>query len=1595
MDGENRKKTLSMGGHLGDPASDSAAPAEDDQHHLRAPRASQGTHNRGSSTSRFGRPENDLLRRRAMSGAMRNTTAGSTSEIHSARPSDRLTRHNLASQSGNYEPILPNPFAQNPTSRDVSKFVHYDGTGNMGGVQPSRGRSSDQADRHPANAEDQVNSPYIYPGNTGYASSSSQDLHIRAAHDSSPVGDPMGSRPAMSPSNNSFGSSPPANIGDPTSWLLPRPFRHEVELPFVGETSYEDTEGTEDDFELASLSSTRSFSQGKGKFRASTPSSLGRGESNTPTIRSPYFQRGELGPEPRQVGTGGPSYDVVNANPLHPAFSMSARNNMASSSGSFTDYQSSSPSPRYQQQYHNDSRDDTQSRSYREDNRSLSRNSDAGSLWDQQPTLSRTRPASPGLWRAPDNTNSECGYGPSVISGPVTQTLTPNTSPYLRQAGQVAAYKSTSKTTGTPSRGGATGEPGEQRRPQGGNNRPSFDSSAQYRHQDSSILSPLLRPAASRHALQSTMDVDDDHTRTIQNRAETETPSILDFDFSSDSEPDAENIDDSHNLGTGHSQQGNQEQSSQLGTDPTDGTDRVVCAISESRSSDMIGVAVINITIGEVDLFKIVNDDKYQRLAETLWRASTWPQIFIVLKTAVDKHKHWNESEGLKLVDRFAWRADIKTMRQDLDRNFYVSCAFSAAMAYVEEETDVVFRDNSLRIRYRQPADTMGLDRSTITSLELFQNIRNSKGTSSTLFGLLNNTLTPQGRRMIRSALFQPSTNRDLITERHEAVEELSSNEDLFTEVRASLKRLFHIDVERSIPWLRIALQEGVSLIQGRHQMSMPSHEELQEAEKDLTHILMVKAYLGGVQSIRETLEAAGCTSKLCNWVLERCRRENTAPIASFIEEAIEQDAIYSKAPIDIRNNRMWAVKAEPNSVLEGSRQMYRDRTNEMHQYVEELSKTFQEHLGTVPQLRLASDNHYYLRFQWSDVERELTRGQAASEDGRPARMHQRRPQRLGGVAIANGIRRKHHYDCQTLELIQRSSQIQRHADIVTTQCDTFIIGLKKSLLGHAEALLAVNEAIAVLDMLCSFAHLATTQNYVRPIISDNLVLKGARHPVVEARKENFVPNDVYLGDQGARFQVVTGGNMSGKSTFIRTVALIQIMAQVGSFVPATYAAIPLCDRLFTRLSTEDKPENNLGTFGVEMTEMNMILRRVTENSLVIIDELGRGTSTKEGLSIALAMSEELIKKGCRVFFATHFTELARILNTTKQVSVLNVHVVGESSKAGDTTQISLPHTIAPGPVKNEDYGLDLSRRFLPERVVDNAEKVSNDSTMDDPALASYVKKLQTEFTIRMNIAADDDAAEGSATKDVQSPAELPTLTKPSEEEVEGWKKKCDAAESRVMHSNMAQADDKKRPFPAGEGTESLSKRARTDETPSTISQPTPINRNSMIEDLRRGACTPTTRAATPSSIRTGFSDSQADSVMHDAPTADHTPTTQAYNTNDTRHRAMSISSGSNYDEEMPDADSPDAALPPSSAQHPAAGAYAGLVQPLEQFQPLRDWYAREKAAESSSGAAREERGGGGGLDRARSATQEFLRGLHEHEHGEEGGQVEGEEMEL
>ncbi len=369
----------------------------------------------------------------------------------------------------------------------------------------------------------------------------------------------------------------------------------------------------------------------------------------------------------------------------------------------------------------------------------------------------------------------------------------------------------------------------------------------------------------------------------------------------------------------------------------------------------------------------------------------------------------------------------------------------------------------------------------------------------------------------------------------------------------------------------------------------------------------------------------------------------------------------------------------------------------------------------------------------------------------------------------------------------------------------------------------------------------------------------------------------------------------------------------------------------------------------------------------------------------------------------------ARVLNSTKGTRVLNVHVAGESSKSGDTAQITLPHTIAPGPVKNEDYGMDLSHRFLPNPLVKNAEQVckflrdtnfgkatgpatraakqnkliialpdllkqAQNSTMDDSALSSYLKKLQTEFTIRMNIADDDHVPEDQAGDKTEKIVIPPTLQKPSEEDLEKWRKKCDASERRVMSANVVQSQERKRPGSEDEISEGQQKRNKADNDKNCkVFQPTPINRGSMIEELRRGAFTPTIGAATSHSFTAEIPDADSGSMMEETPARGNmavAPVTTADS-----QRAISVSSGSEYDADTSALDDDDDCMP-VIAEGPGAAGFQHLTQPLEKFQPLSAWYAREGQAHGSSSWNDEEGSRSASLVRSRSMTQEFMREL-------------------
>lgn len=243
---------------------------------------------------------------------------------------------------------------------------------------------------------------------------------------------------------------------------------------------------------------------------------------------------------------------------------------------------------------------------------------------------------------------------------------------------------------------------------------------------------------------------------------------------------------------------------------------------------------------------------------------------------------------------------------------------------------------------------------------------------------------------------------------------------------------------------------------------------------------------------------------------------------------------------------------------------------------------------------------------------------------------------------------------------------------------------------------------------------------------------------------------------------------MSGKSTYIRTVALLQVMAQIGCFVPAQYASFMIIHNLFSRTSTDDSIESNMSTFSVEMRDMAFILRNINDKSLAIIDELGRGTSIRDGLSIAIAMAEALIQSNALVFFATHFTDLAQVLED--RPGVINLHLATETTMTDDNIpKMTMLYKVGSGPVQEENYGIKLARAVgFPEGFLDFAEEVTNtlkrdaeakkqnsesrklalrrklilnlrealqqthDSDMDESTMESFLKRLQSEFIARM-----------------------------------------------------------------------------------------------------------------------------------------------------------------------------------------------------------------------------------------------------------------------
>ncbi|NUQ01136.1 MAG: DNA mismatch repair protein MutS, partial [Armatimonadetes bacterium] len=264
---------------------------------------------------------------------------------------------------------------------------------------------------------------------------------------------------------------------------------------------------------------------------------------------------------------------------------------------------------------------------------------------------------------------------------------------------------------------------------------------------------------------------------------------------------------------------------------------------------------------------------------------------------------------------------------------------------------------------------------------------------------------------------------------------------------------------------------------------------------------------------------------------------------------------------------------------------------------------------------------------------------------------------------------------------------------------------LRTTVAGHGDAILASARALAELDVYAALGHVAAERGYVRPVIeaTERLTIRGGRHPIVEATQPHqpFVPNDTALDAAASQIHIITGPNMAGKSTYLRQVALIVLMAQIGSFVPATEAVVGVVDRIFTRVGAQDDLATGQSTFMVEMTEAANILHHATRQSLVVFDEIGRGTSTFDGLSIAWAVVEYLHNQlGAKTLFATHYHDLNELESRLERVRNYRVAVAEEKDR------VRFLHQIEPGGT-DRSYGVEVARLAgLPPWVIRRARQI-------------------------------------------------------------------------------------------------------------------------------------------------------------------------------------------------------------------------------------------------------------------------------------------------
>ncbi|KAF1766457.1 hypothetical protein GCK72_006414 [Caenorhabditis remanei] len=662
----------------------------------------------------------------------------------------------------------------------------------------------------------------------------------------------------------------------------------------------------------------------------------------------------------------------------------------------------------------------------------------------------------------------------------------------------------------------------------------------------------------------------------------------------------------------------------------------VVIVIMEGRGSNegQIGIAMHDVRHPEINLCEFVDSREYTTLKTMIniviqngneERGST-KLLGEALMTAFPdaslqsiSSKYFKSERGERQLNSLM-NAEVSTVSEGCLRRSLALGALAVLLKYIHETRCVFFRVKSLRIKEIGVDDTCMIDFVSWESLEIIDTDDASKARKCqmkqkrTLMSVLNHTVTTNGYRLLRSNVLQPSTDVNVIESRQEAIEELIAKPQLKDKLKRTLLRSQELDRV-----IAMCIQTSTSWT-------------VRDSEAKINQIIKLIQTLKVIQVIRELLDSARVKSNLLNEKTEFLKDPRFDQIMEILIKKVDDTLLDGrKNSLHLQNTKCYAIRNHVAVQLDLARQTY----EELIAGVEEVgAREIAQHFHNNASVRLSFSQAR--GFHYTFVTRQAETVTI--------------PRHFLEV-----FRNRTTVTFNSREVIAYNDRLDQAVSEMFLASDVIVCAMIEEMQPMIPVLYYAMDALSTIDFLCGLATYSDLRETCRPSFGPSFSVSQGRHPILDwADSEKTITNDTCL-TRDRRFGIITGPNMAGKSTYLKQVAQISIIAQIGCFIPANYASLPIFTRIFSRMGHNDELMRNKSAFASEMSDAAAIVQYADKRSLVVLDELARSTSTEEGIAITYAICEKVLELQSYTFLATHFLDIAALANYSNAIDKYDI----------------------------------------------------------------------------------------------------------------------------------------------------------------------------------------------------------------------------------------------------------------------------------------------------------------------------------------------------